>query len=1407
MALKDLLTDLSNFQYTDYGGAGINNTQIGGRHGVPDSPIDNSDFDNGVGFGVDPNSSAQSFNVRGYTITGNKRFIVNFGGDIIDNEGSIYGLGVFNQIAGLGGGSPYYGNLLPITPRGSIYRDDSGNYQVPQEGGNTLPPGGVSGIVGFKGDQVTFNIPQITSTGPEQFVVQPFSDTPYIQNAHGSSFMNRLPYDSKVQNKNTLTHDVSMINLTGPTTEVYQTTINTQPVAAGAHGSDFNTTPIQAYSSIFSNADGTFGLLTSIDSKFSPDDFYVGSSNRGPTSFGEFKQFSRGDGSLKRIKLDSPNFDPDDDREFTFKDSIPYNLEARDDSTTGFDQPFVLRPIGNTWGLDNPSGDGFFSKVGGFLSEIDAAVGDITRGAPGFTGLISRTLFDAVRLGKFALTPKGIFFIAKQYGLQALNPRPETRVYNPLSLSSIAPFVHMDRHLDSGTYEQAIGDDPFFGGGGNGSILDQYGNAVVSPVPSDGLTAATMERATLAHAVAMVPSSGGQISIPGIPEIKVDILSGNIRSLSSNTFADEDGIGNSIPNSNKYERGFRYVAQSGVGIIPARNPEAGIRNKLLGSRFPGSALTEKGFDALDEGSIDSVALKDAPRINGRFINERYGPLGIDARYEDFARQSVSDKITIVLGNGTNEEINVPLAYYTKIHTNHSADTIPDVRLGGQKTLLVTSTTKGEGRNFEGKIRTTLLREEKYINFYDKDSRYDSVGDGSGFKNIGVTNADGEISPITQVSNEDYSNFVKGFPAVKKNVLVSNIGDASDNQNEFGPIPFSTTETIFNPFVEPEGNLYIQGKAYIESLNKLEDGKINIGIGNSATIARTFVHSINNRGIVNTQFVGQDFELQVPRTYTYSPFQEENLGFDGEGKYFYNVGNDLNGRGQGEDKTVKGIVDLYRNPLTGEGDRYEDLVKSYAINEKNTGNFGLSDDDKKDPNVKLKNIYIDRNRFVGQDNSNTDEPIRLQEFPLRNQTDNQEGTNQFGQGQALAFVNSPNRIDLTKGNLYGYRKDDDNKRYGFGNVSDRYSNQDGSVLADGVSQLPSSRETLSVQDNQVTLERLFLNRNKELDTSIEVSEDDQLKGEKTTNFPPHQSTITRGNAIERYRTLAYGELPTQTQDGERYSKRSERDINENGKDKPINPKLDRVEADNKENVSYEVRDGIGLIKIQGGEIRGDIREKFDKINMTRYGEDPNDDYIKFKFYDEVNKRHIIFPATLTGLNDQFTPEYSGERYIGRPDQVYVYQGTTREISFDFTVAAMSKQQLLVCWEKLNYLAGLVYPNWISQGQTTRMQAPFMSLTIGDMYVRMPGYLSNLSYQIEDNVNWDIDEGYQLPKVVSVNVGFQHIGKHPLANRGRHFDINWIKELTRREPADGQGAYQLEPRQKGDEVTDLQRILGD
>jgi len=52
----------------------------------------------------------------------------------------------------------YYANLDPIANRGSLFINADGVYMVPAEGGNTLPPGGESGIPGFIEEQRTFNI-------------------------------------------------------------------------------------------------------------------------------------------------------------------------------------------------------------------------------------------------------------------------------------------------------------------------------------------------------------------------------------------------------------------------------------------------------------------------------------------------------------------------------------------------------------------------------------------------------------------------------------------------------------------------------------------------------------------------------------------------------------------------------------------------------------------------------------------------------------------------------------------------------------------------------------------------------------------------------------------------------------------------------------------------------------------------------------------------------------------------------------------------------------------------------------------------------------------------------------------------------------------------------------------------
>ena len=82
------------------------------------------------------------------------------------------------------------------------------------------------------------------------------------------------PIGDSSLSSNTVTHNVDMITLSGPTSQTYQTTLNTIPIASGAHGSDFQTTPIEAYSSIFATQDGLL-MDTIYESGFNRGDMYI----------------------------------------------------------------------------------------------------------------------------------------------------------------------------------------------------------------------------------------------------------------------------------------------------------------------------------------------------------------------------------------------------------------------------------------------------------------------------------------------------------------------------------------------------------------------------------------------------------------------------------------------------------------------------------------------------------------------------------------------------------------------------------------------------------------------------------------------------------------------------------------------------------------------------------------------------------------------------------------------------------------------------------------------------------------------------------------------------------------------------------------------------------------------------
>ena len=141
-----------------------------------------------------------------------------------------------------------------------------------------------------------------------------------------------------------------------------------------------------------------------------------------------------------------------------------------------------------------------------------------------------------------------------------------------------------------------------------------------------------------------------------------------------------------------------------------------------------------------------------------------------------------------------------------------------------------------------------------------------------------------------------------------------------------------------------------------------------------------------------------------------------------------------------------------------------------------------------------------------------------------------------------------------------------------------------------------------------------------------------------------------------------------------------------------------------------------------------------------------------------------------------------------------------MSFEFMISPNSRQELPILWEKMNYLVGLTYPSWRSVGTGKRMEAPFINLTIGDMYNAVPGFLSSLSITIDDNSPWDLDDGFQLPQAVNVSCEFTHIGQHALASQGKHFDLPFLRKYD-------QKTGELGTRDKGDDGFILNKLMGD
>ncbi len=190
--------------------------------------------------------------------------------------------------------------------------------------------------------------------------------------------------------------------------------------------------------------------------------------------------------------------------------------------------------------------------------------------------------------------------------------------------------------------------------------------------------------------------------------------------------------------------------------------------------------------------------------------------------------------------------------------------------------------------------------------------------------------------------------------------------------------------------------------------------------------------------------------------------------------------------------------------------------------------------------------------------------------------------------------------------------------------------------------------------------------------------------------------------------------------------------------------------------------------------GLVGELLNNLGLTQ-------DFIKFYFTgpklqagNSLDKDDIIvFRAVLTVLSDSHAASWNPVNMIGRADPNYVFNQTTRDLQLGFDVYATDRDEMQSIYRKLNALAGYTAPTY--DADSIAMTAPWMRITIGDLFVQTPVILNNLSFDFDvTGAPWEINiekdpNMMQVPFKVSVTCGFNVISDFLPQNGGRFYTL--------------------------------------
>jgi hypothetical protein len=159
--------------------------------------------------------------------------------------------------------------------------------------------------------------------------------------------------------------------------------------------------------------------------------------------------------------------------------------------------------------------------------------------------------------------------------------------------------------------------------------------------------------------------------------------------------------------------------------------------------------------------------------------------------------------------------------------------------------------------------------------------------------------------------------------------------------------------------------------------------------------------------------------------------------------------------------------------------------------------------------------------------------------------------------------------------------------------------------------------------------------------------------------------------------------------------------------------------------------------------------------------------------QTYKKYLHFRAFIDDISDSYSADWKSIEYMGRAEKFYKYSGFDRKMSLSFTVVAQSRGEINEMYNKLNFLASSLAPEYLDSLAQGYMTGNIAYLTVGGYIYEQPGIITSLDFDIPEESPWEIGidvegkdtqgteagrkEVRQLPHIIRVKLKFTPIHK--------------------------------------------------